>query len=118
MITGFEDQTHELTEYELSLIPMFVRRLEKKIGVENAVTSTHVVRMFKEHGLKMSAPRFRKIINHIRINGLVPMLIASSKGYYVAKDKAEVKEYLDSLKQRINSITRVYDALEYDYEKA
>lgn len=115
MLTNFEEITAELTEYEMKLVPMIVRKLNLKIGEWNATTSTHVIKVFKENGLKMSGPRWRKIINYIRVNNLVSLLISTSKGYYRATTDEEVRNYLESLKQRINSITTVYDAIENQY---
>lgn len=115
MITNFEELTEELNEYELSLLPNIVKRLKSKVGAENAVTSTEVIKAYKIAGFKMTGPRWRKIINHIRVNNLVELLISTSKGYYIATTEEEVRNYLESLKQRINSITSVYDSLEYQY---
>lgn len=113
MLTNFEEITYELSDYEKSLLPNIVKRLSLKIGEWNAITSTEIIRFYKAHGKKMNGPRWRKIVNYIRVNNLVPLLISTSKGYYVATTDEEVKNYLESLKQRINSITAVYDALEY-----
>lgn len=116
MITGFEEYTAELNDYEMSLLPNIVSKLKLKVGEENAVTSTHVIKQFNDHGKKMSGARWRKIINYIRINNLVPLLVSSSKGYYIATKEEEVRNYLESLKQRINAITTVYDAIEYQFK--
>lgn len=116
MITNFENETHELTDYELSLIPSIVKNLKNKVGKENAITSTEIIKAFKNHGKKMSGPRWRKIVNYIRINSLVPLLISTSKGYYVATEDKEILEYLSSLRERISSITLVYDAIEYQFK--
>lgn len=115
MITGFEEITSELSDYEKSLLPNIVTRLKLKIGEHNAITSTEIIKVFKANGKKMSGARWRKIINHIRVNNLVNLLISTSKGYYVATKGYEVRNYLESLKQRINAITMVYDSIEYQY---
>lgn len=112
MINGFEKQTQELTEYESDiLLPLVVKQLKLKLGEKQSVTNAHVCRAFKNHGYKMTAPRFRKIINHIRINGLINHLVSSSKGYFVATSESEIERYIESLDQRINSITTVRDSL-------
>lgn len=113
MITNFEHITYELDDYELKLLPNIVKRLKLKIGKQSAVTSSSAVKAFKQAGYKMDAARWRKIIHYIRVNNLVPFLISTSKGYYIATTEHEVRQYLTSLKERINSITTVYDALEY-----
>ena len=45
-------------------------------------------------GVKVDGPRIRKIINHIRLNGLVPGLMATSEGYYIATTPEELDEYM------------------------
>lgn len=117
MITGFEEITYELDDYEKSILPSIVKHLKTKIGERNAVTSTYIIKQYKQAGKSMSGARWRKIINFIRINSLVPLLISTSKGYYVAENRLEVERYLESLKQRINAITAVYDSIEYQLNK-
>jgi hypothetical protein len=118
MITGFEKETHELTVYELeTVLPAVIKGLKLRIGKDSAITSTEAIKKMKIFGIKISSPRWRKIINHIRIQGLISHLVSSSKGYYIATSPNEVKEYLDSLRERINSITMVYDALEYQQNR-
>lgn len=117
MINGFEQQTHELTEDELNILPNIVRGLKTKIGKENAVTNSQVCQAFKANGKKLTTPRFRKIINHIRIHGLIFNLVATSKGYYIATSQSECERFIESLDQRINAITKVRDALFYQKNK-
>jgi HKD family nuclease len=47
---------------------------------------------------------------HIRHNNLVPRLIASSKGYWIATSKEEIESWLNSLNSRIGALmeTREY----------
>lgn len=113
-LTNFEEITYELDEYELEQLPSIVKHLKKKIGKDNAVTSTEVIEAYKNANKSMTGARWRKIINYIRKNHLIPFLMASSKGYYIATDKEDVRKYKESLKQRIQEITAVYDAIEYD----
>ena len=110
-IVTFETQTYELTDYEKGLLPNIVSRLSKKIGKQNAVTSKEVVATYKSAGYKMSSARWRKIIHHIRVNGLVKNLIATSNGYYIATTEKEKKDFITSLNQRINAITEVRNAM-------
>jgi hypothetical protein len=112
MITNFETQTEPLTPEELQLVPMFIEGLKTKIGKDNSITGGEIQKAFAEKmNLKVGGARIRKIINHIRINGLVKYLCATSKGYYVANKKAEIEEYLTSLHERISAQTKVYTVL-------
>jgi hypothetical protein len=53
--------------------------------------------MNRNLGLKITDARVRKLINHIRVHDLVPCLIATSQGYYIAESEQELKEYEASL---------------------
>lgn len=113
MVTDFEDQTHELTDYELNvLVPRMVAGFRSRVGSKKAITSTKAMKQMKESGLKIDPARFRKVVNYIRTNGLVFNLVATGKGYHVAENELECRRFMESLKQRIQSITMVYDAME------
>lgn len=99
MITGFESYTYDLTDNEKELVPLFVRSFQKRIGKENAVTATDI-----QKKLIISGPRIRKIIHYITVNYLVRGLIGTSNGYYISKDKEEVKRAILSLGQREEAI--------------
>jgi len=115
MIKNFEEITKELSWYESAvLLPLFIRGLKNKIGKENAVTSTEIVRNLKSKGYKLNGVRVRKLIHHIRVNHLIPRLIATSKGYYVSNDKEEIEAFILSLEQRISSIKEIKNALYSD----
>lgn len=117
-IEGFENITYELTEKEKALVPSFVNSIKTKIGKQNIFTSTYVINKYKASGKSMSGARFRKIINYIRINGLIENLISTSKGYYIATTQEEKLKYIKSLDQRINQITVVRDQMEYQRKKS
>ena len=89
MIQGFSEQTKPLTDYEDKVIlPLIV------------------------HGCKIDSPRIRKIINHIRLSGMVIGLIATSEGYYIAETRKELEDYLRSLEGREGAIHAVRKSLE------
>lgn len=107
MIKGFDRETQPLTEYEVGvLLPLLVKGLQTKLGRENAVTNKHIVTALNGT-CKLNEARVRKIINHIRTNDLVPGLIATSEGYFIATTEAELLEYEESLKGREDAIREV-----------
>lgn len=113
MITNFSEQTHELNKYELEVLqPIIVQGLKNKIGKDKAVTNKHICKALKSFGHKITDSRLRKIIHNIRANDLVPLLIATSKGYYVSNDTQEVQEYITSLQERANSILFIKNCLQ------
>lgn len=75
-----------------------------KIGVERCITNPEICRALKEKGYEVNEPRVRKIVFHIRFYNLVPKLIASSKGYWVATNKKEVETWIQSLQARISAL--------------
>ena len=111
MINGFEEYTYSLSDYELSLVPGFVKSFSARIGKENAIKTNQIVLAFSEKGKTMSPARVRKIVNYIRREGLVKRLAATSKGYYVEPNDKAWKENVESMYQRAEAIREVADAL-------
>ena len=111
MIKNFENETQPLTDYEKNvLLPLLIRGLGIKKGQANAVTNKHIVSVLKDN-YKLSEARVRKIINHIRTNDLIPGLIATSEGYFIAETETELLEYEESLKGREDAIREVREAI-------
>jgi hypothetical protein len=106
MIAGFEHHTEPLTDYERDvLLPVIVRGLRAKIGSGMAITNKEIQSKLEEIGYKkLSGPRVRKIINFIRIQGLIVNLIASSKGYYIETNIDERRKYVQGVKDRAQSM--------------
>ena len=122
MLQGFEDYTADLTVQEIDvLVPFVVKGLERRVGIENAITSKQMcagLNNFPRTAVfNTKPPKLRKIVQYIRVHGLVPRLASSSKGYYICNDDLHFKEYLESLMARIESMTLTYDALEYQLNK-
>ena len=109
MIQGFQEQTEPLTEYEeQTLLPQLVRGLQLKVGKAMSVTNKAIIDgMNRNLGLKMTDARVRKLINHIRVHDLVPCLIATSQGYYIAESEQELRDYEESLLGREAAIRSV-----------
>lgn len=107
MITGFEEQTNPLNEYERDvLLPVILKGLRTKIGKGNAVTNKHIIQCLSP-AYRINDARLRKLINHIRVNGLLPCLMATSEGYYISNSLPELQKYVDSLKGREDAIKAV-----------
>jgi hypothetical protein len=106
MITNFEDETQNLSDKELAIVPSIVKAF-RKYTKENPIKSPEIVTRYnagiKKGDVILNGVRLRKIVNHIRSYGMLP-LIATSKGYYVSYDKEEIKLQITSLRERANSI--------------
>lgn len=108
MLKGFNSETALLTEYEESVIlPIVLRGLKNKVGKANAVTNRTIVQRLNIAGHTTTEPRIRKIINHIRMTDLLPGLIATSGGYFLATSEAELLDYEQSLLGREDAIKQV-----------
>ena len=108
MIKGFSNETSPLNDYELRvLLPVILAGLKDKQGKRNAVTNGYIIGRLKQQGYRIDAPRLRKVINHIRTNDLIPGLIATSEGYFLAEDEQELMNYEDSLRGREEAIKAV-----------
>ncbi|MGN1211354.1 MAG: hypothetical protein ACI4TM_06685 [Candidatus Cryptobacteroides sp.] len=114
MIKGFEIETAELNEYELNtLMPLVAKGLAAHVGKENSVTNKHICDRLTRAGYQIDGARLRKIVNYIRIKGVVKCVIATSSGYYVATNKTDVSEYTESLRGRADAINAVADAVNH-----
>lgn len=112
MIKGFDKVTLPLNEYERDiLLPIMVNSLITKIGSKKAVTNVTIVSKLRSIGHKISEPRVRKIINHIRTHDLIKGIIATSDGYYIAQSRQEYDDYIESLQGRISAIEQVKEAI-------
>jgi hypothetical protein len=113
MIKNFEEFTIELTPNERRLIPMMVDRFKNKRGIKNIVTAeTMTEGIAQAYGVKLKDTRIRKIIQFIRVNNLVPGLIATSRGYYTAETVAEINQWIESLKARESAIREIREVAE------
>ena len=107
MINGFDKETAPLNDSELSELPKIVMALKRAYGKDNAIYNGYIRALCPG----LSDARVRKIINYIRTNGLVPCLIASSNGYYVAETEEEILTYEDSLKGRELAIRQIRESI-------
>ncbi len=113
MINGFTTQTEPLSDYERdTLLPVICSGLRNKVGEARAITNTAITKAMKGAGYVLTEARLRKIINHIRTNGMLRWLIATSKGYYIATSRKEMERYIESLRGREQAIRAVRESME------
>jgi len=119
MIKGFEHITFNLTKAEKeTLLPRIYAGLKSRIGKENAISSTMMVKKLKSEGFKgVTDVRIRKVIHEIRFYHIIKRLVSSSKGYYVTNDLKELKDYIISRRQREFNQRNGTDALNEDYKE-
>ena len=123
MIEGFENITAELSDQEIrEILPLVIGGLRKRIGKERSITGSTIVRklnsfcMSKGIKYKLTGVRLRKMINYIRIRGTLLAVCSTSRGYFIAANKAELEDCIESQKQRIRAQQMVVDSLERDFD--
>lgn len=117
MITNFEGITSPLTEDEMKIIPYLVDGLKRR-SKANPIKGEDICNRLQEFkkniGVsekpKLTDSRLRKMINYIRINGLLPVG-ATSNGYFCITDRLEIEKQVKSLKQRAEAINAAAEAL-------
>ncbi len=116
MLTGFENNSQELSQDELSLVPMLMDGFARH-GEKNPIKAPQIVEDFNKYletkkiPYKLSEVKLRKFCHHIRSQGLLP-LIANSSGYFVSYNPEIIKEQMESLRQRANSIKNCVHGLQ------
>jgi hypothetical protein len=104
MLPGFEVITYELTVKEMEILPRIVSSLEKRTK-QNPITNQEIVIALRTNcNFKTSYPRVRKIINYIRIKGLLTNLVGDTTGYYCTTDPEELSRWVTSMKHRAAAI--------------
>lgn len=112
MVTNFEEYTTELNEYERTkLLPIVSSFFKVHVGQNNPITNAAIREILAEHGHDVSAITVRKMVNVIRRSAIIPFLVSSSKGYYVAETVAQISGCIDSLQGREEAIRAVKEAL-------
>ena len=115
MIPGFEEFTIDITDDEIETVNLIVRGLEVRIGDRNAITNENMrTLMYNNCGISISCAKMRKFIQYIRAYNLVSMLCASSKGYWVAKDREEWIKYREGFRSRVNSMRFTLACMDLD----
>lgn len=116
MLTGFEEQTRQLSEYEFQQVYFFIKSFKSHVGKENKITSATIELHYRNLGKKLNSSRIRAIIHHIRYHEKILIgnkkyfLISDSTGYWLSCDKEEIKQFAESLNQRANSILSIKQA--------
>ncbi len=119
MIKGFEEVTVKISTNEKEVyLPLVVEVLSHRVGCKKAATNKMIREyLHLEDSVIITETKMRKIISYIRQNHLVPCLIATNRGYYVAEEKQEMDDYLKSLQGRIDAIYASMKALEKQSEE-
>jgi len=106
MLKGFEDLTPHLSDSDEVLAAEIARGLAKRIGKVNAISNRNIRKLYEDKKkIRIGDIRFRKMIQFIRVNNLVPCLCSNSNGYFVAASEEDWTEWKTSMEQRIRQMT-------------
>ena len=104
MLKTFEEITTDLSPEELEWVELMVIGLRKYTS-DKPIKAPDIVAGWnsKPGRIRLTEVRLRKFCNHIRVNGILPV-IATSNGYFVSWDKQVIQDQIISLEQRARSI--------------
>jgi hypothetical protein len=115
MITTFETKTKNITDREKALIPVLIETLQYDVNapIESNGLCMAVNYRINTKGLspRMNPMRLRRITNYCRANAIAP-IIATEKGYFLARNPSEIETQILSLNERIRSIQDAVRGLE------
>ena len=119
MLKGFETETKPLTVDEANILDPLVRGLNNHKGEDQAIKAKDIIAAMRALGegdefsalAKFNGARLRKLVNHIRREGLIVELVSTSKGYWVETDREKIKDCITSLHQRATAIQEVSTAM-------
>jgi hypothetical protein len=113
MIKNFEQVTADLNHDEKKIVPIIVKRFQNLKGKQNIVTNQQIIDgLYKHYNIKLTQPRVRKIIQYIRLNNLLAGLIATQGGYYYTTRESEIRDWIETMKQREAAIRASYQIAE------
>jgi hypothetical protein len=115
MVTNFEFHTKDISEDEKKNIFPLIDILSKTKSNDQVLTPRLVLLMnaynVQENRPKVNGRKIRKLVNHIRKNGIAA-IIATSSGYYLTNDHQEIESQIQSLRERASSINDCAKGLE------
>jgi len=114
-VAGFEEignLSPEINENRQQIIAVIVDNLYLCVGKKKAITSIKLRTKIKSVlGIIVTSPQLRILIRHIRMSGILKLVLAGGKGYWRAKTEDEIRKYLESLKERETQIRDLRNAI-------
>lgn len=103
-------ETSRMNDFERDvLVPLVCDLLTKANG--RPLPSKVIAQSIRKIGHHTDTRSVRRVINHIRREGLVPCVASSIKGFFVASNDREITETIYSLEGRVDAIQEVINAL-------
>ena len=112
MIKGFELDTKPLSDEELKIAEVMRQAFNTyPKGAKHKKKAYYFIEKLKTLNFKVSEPRFRKLIQHLRVNDLTIGLCSDGSGYWIAETAEELTDTIMSLRDRIINQTATFNAL-------
>lgn len=105
-----------INDYERDvLVPLVCDILRNAPWTMSAISIAENIR---RQGHPASTRQVRRAINYIRVNGIIPCVASSPKGFYIASSVDEISECISTLEALADSIQEVIEALKMQrYQK-
>ncbi len=100
-----------LSSHERAVLPLVVDILRSRTGRGHEVSSQMIISAVRRIGYHISGIEVRHIVNHIRVNAVIPCLASNGNGYHVALTREDMDDCISSLRGRVESIKEVIAAL-------
>jgi len=118
MIRGFEEFTKDLNKKEKRAARIMAEMLPESLGKIHTITNKTMSKyLLVKCNLKISGPRIRKILHYLRVTHKLRRFIGSGKGYYVATNIKDLKDYRDGLSDRIRQQQELLTSVEQDIKQ-
>ena len=75
------------------------------------MSALSIAESIRRTGHAASTRQVRRVINHIRVNGIIPCVASSPKGFFVASNEIEISECIGTLESLADAIQEVIEAL-------
>lgn len=106
----------KLTAHERdAILPLVIQILKHRETKQKVFSNTKIRIVLKEFGEEITEPQIKRIVFHIRNNGLVDLLLANSEGYFVAENIKDVEEWMKMQKGKIEAMTQTLANIDKQY---
>ena len=103
-------ETSRINDFERDvLVPLVCDLLTNANG--RPLPSEVIAQSIRNIGHHTDTRSVRRVINHIRREGLVPCVASSPKGFFVASNEREITDCIYTLESLADSIHEVIEAL-------
>lgn len=122
-MTNLEHRKHvekfaKLTKDEFALYPVFLKLMKDCVGAKKAIKNSRIVKHLQPLSEnKIDDATVRKFVFYARNTGDLKLLIANTKGHFIANDITHVEEWLFTHVGKIEAMKLTQKAIKSQYDK-